>query len=604
MKTDSESLTGKAEASKPLRSRFGITPISQLSSINLLETAPIVGGPEAQLHSRFANVIPIDQLSLVNLLDLSPEPETTTIVGGDDAQVQTRSVNLIPIDQLSSTNLFEISPETGSTPESASVSARLLGVPPPTMDEPADSQVSCGCGFNMNPGNTNGAVQKLKDQLKSMQDNHERIPAGSAVSQTYGGVVAFICHKKVNAYPVTVLPDQYGGMLEEVTDHCGLYVAGTWNGFALFRVEAGYMRYRPGLDFCHDSITSPAHSWPHTPVPAPRLGILQTRQQGDLQPRTNATIPWPTLEYYCGCGYNMNPFNTDQAVEKLKSQLLSMQKSGQGLAAGYAAWQTYGDVVAFICHNRGASTPTHTTPEKFGNTLADITNKCGRYIAGTFHSVDGLGVLGIEYGYMRFYPGLNFCSASTASSDHSCPHVPVARDNLQSDAIAPTEQDNSVALAIRSTATDLINYTNFAWCPPHFTCPVVAFHCGCGFNMDPLNCDRAVVKLKDQLRGFFDADGHAIPDEGIKPHSAAWQTYGDVVAFICNLSDETVRMQPDSFYGKLLGDITTHCGRYIAGTWSVRGAPEQAPPLDVGYMRYTPGLDFCKEAATSPVGSC
>ncbi|KAH7371950.1 hypothetical protein BKA66DRAFT_572518 [Pyrenochaeta sp. MPI-SDFR-AT-0127] len=112
--------------------------------------------------------------------------------------------------------------------------------------------------------------------------------------------------------------------------------------------------------------------------------------------------------------------------------------------------------------------------------------------------------------------------------------------------------------------------------------------CGCGFNMNPGNCDAAVADLKNQLSNL------------IPSGTAFYSIRGDVVAFACNRGSSNWIMNGNA-YGEQLVHITNLCGRYIAGS---RQAGEDNRALIVGYMRYSNGADFCGASTSSPANHC
>ncbi|CAO2651778.1 Nn.00g000610.m01.CDS01 [Neocucurbitaria sp. VM-36] len=114
--------------------------------------------------------------------------------------------------------------------------------------------------------------------------------------------------------------------------------------------------------------------------------------------------------------------------------------------------------------------------------------------------------------------------------------------------------------------------------------------CGCGFNMNPGNCDAAVADLKKQMKPSL-----------VKPKMSFYSIRGDVVAFACNRSPNRNWLLVESNYANALARITGACGRYIAGSTEF-GDPNQA--LIVGYQRYTNGDRFCDSATSSPSYHC
>ncbi|KAF6806309.1 hypothetical protein CPLU01_15908 [Colletotrichum plurivorum] len=116
--------------------------------------------------------------------------------------------------------------------------------------------------------------------------------------------------------------------------------------------------------------------------------------------------------------------------------------------------------------------------------------------------------------------------------------------------------------------------------------------CGCGHKMNSGECDQAVSDIK----GKFDAEGWGFA--GISPGTSWWARRGGVVAFVCNHSRDTNSVMNTPTYTQGLVKITSACGLYIAGTL------EHSTVLDVGYMNWAPGLNFCGAARTSPAHSC
>ncbi|KAF1847773.1 uncharacterized protein K460DRAFT_414455 [Cucurbitaria berberidis CBS 394.84] len=114
--------------------------------------------------------------------------------------------------------------------------------------------------------------------------------------------------------------------------------------------------------------------------------------------------------------------------------------------------------------------------------------------------------------------------------------------------------------------------------------------CGCGFNMNPGNCDAAVADLKNQMKPSFVNAGQSF-----------YSIRGDVVAFACNRSPNRSWLLVASNYANALGRISGSCGRYIAGATEF-GDPGQA--LIVGYQRYARGDNFCAASTSSPANHC
>lgn len=124
--------------------------------------------------------------------------------------------------------------------------------------------------------------------------------------------------------------------------------------------------------------------------------------------------------------------------------------------------------------------------------------------------------------------------------------------------------------------------------------------CGCTFTVDPASCDSAVADIKAQIgNGITPTVGHAY-----------YSIKGSVVAFQCAFANGDRPLTVQGFTDAA-GVITSHCGRYVAGTYSPGrwvGFPIAVTPellgYDVGYMRYTSGLDFCASARNSGQSCC
>jgi hypothetical protein len=133
-----------------------------------------------------------------------------------------------------------------------------------TSEGVAWDEMYCGCGFNMNIGNTNEAVLRLKMELQLWWDADVYIPAHNRIFSIVKDVVAFYCNGDKD---VRVHPDELHLATQKITEACGSYIAGTQRSvfFTVFpwprkdHWDLGYMRYRPGLDFCHDAVTSPVN---------------------------------------------------------------------------------------------------------------------------------------------------------------------------------------------------------------------------------------------------------------------------------------------------------------------------------------------------------
>ncbi|KFZ17813.1 hypothetical protein V501_01556 [Pseudogymnoascus sp. VKM F-4519 (FW-2642)] len=114
--------------------------------------------------------------------------------------------------------------------------------------------------------------------------------------------------------------------------------------------------------------------------------------------------------------------------------------------------------------------------------------------------------------------------------------------------------------------------------------------CGCGFNMDPGNCDAAVESLVAQM-------GPSIVNPGLSYYSI----HDNVVAFACNRNPSTGWLLIGDQYRDALARITGSCGRYIAGATQFG---DDGKELISGYARWREGDDFCASSTSSPANRC
>ncbi|KAK3082330.1 hypothetical protein LTS18_004242 [Coniosporium uncinatum] len=111
----------------------------------------------------------------------------------------------------------------------------------------------CGCGIELSHDDTDAAVADLKAQL----GDRSYINPGEAYYSVRGGVVAFVCNDDGNA-PLKAWTDVVTQAAQQVTDSCGLYIAGSTG--ANFEFSIGYMQNSDGLDFCGSALSSGAGS--------------------------------------------------------------------------------------------------------------------------------------------------------------------------------------------------------------------------------------------------------------------------------------------------------------------------------------------------------
>ncbi|KUJ12362.1 uncharacterized protein LY89DRAFT_785739 [Mollisia scopiformis] len=114
---------------------------------------------------------------------------------------------------------------------------------------------------------------------------------------------------------------------------------------------------------------------------------------------------------WCGCRNGMDHSTCDQANDDLRNQL----GSGPNINGGQAYYSIKSPSVAFVCNKDqysaqvfGGSVPTGSQ---------HVTQACGLYVAGTWR-IDGLPAM--DYRYMDWNNGLDFCAHAEGSGSHSC----------------------------------------------------------------------------------------------------------------------------------------------------------------------------------------
>jgi hypothetical protein len=113
--------------------------------------------------------------------------------------------------------------------------------------------------------------------------------------------------------------------------------------------------------------------------------------------------------------------------------------------------------------------------------------------------------------------------------------------------------------------------------------------CGCRNGMDHDSTNDVNYQL-----GLILGSAYSIPG-----NSASYYIKGPSVAFMCN-KDQFSATVNQGMIPTGCEKITAACGLFVAGTWRVDGLPA----MDFGYMDYTNGEDFCRNAEGSRQHSC
>lgn len=110
----------------------------------------------------------------------------------------------------------------------------------------SDHCVFCGCGFNMDRGDTDAANAGLAGWAASSP----RLDGHMGEFMVSNSAIAFVCNYGGQA--VTIPSNIVGDEARAVTYACGLYVAGTARIYGYERLDFGYMNHAPGHDICGD----------------------------------------------------------------------------------------------------------------------------------------------------------------------------------------------------------------------------------------------------------------------------------------------------------------------------------------------------------------
>lgn len=114
---------------------------------------------------------------------------------------------------------------------------------------------------------------------------------------------------------------------------------------------------------------------------------------------------------YCGCDYDLSESDTDAAVGDLKTQLVNEK---QWVDPSGSRYSVHGEVVAFVCNEDG-NAPLKTWPDIVMRAAEQISNACGKYVAGSTG-----GDFEFAIGYMKYKEGFDFCGDALRSPVGSC----------------------------------------------------------------------------------------------------------------------------------------------------------------------------------------
>jgi len=163
--------------------------------------------------------------------------------------------------------------------------------------------------------------------------------------------------------------------------------------------------YNAAGEEVHELVTADMFN---TTSPSPALPKREDSRSG----RREIHERWDSITTWCGCAFPMNAGDTNAANADLATQVASYPTIWPG-TAWYSVVNT---AVAFVCNvdNKNANIPTDIVSLN----SPDISYACGNFIAGTSR-IEWPEAL--DYGYMNYFSGLNFCGAAQSSTQNWCP---------------------------------------------------------------------------------------------------------------------------------------------------------------------------------------
>jgi hypothetical protein len=150
-----------------------------------------------------------------------------------------------------SRTIDEREPQASSTltPGGTTIGGAGSSPPPSTGYKPYIT--FCNCTVHLSQPNTDVAVTNLENSLGT----NTFIPANVGYFSIANNVVAYACNQ--NSVAFLADSDYFSFATAEITQSCGKYVEGT---FLLSGLDAGYMAYANGTNFCEESEEFPEES--------------------------------------------------------------------------------------------------------------------------------------------------------------------------------------------------------------------------------------------------------------------------------------------------------------------------------------------------------
>jgi hypothetical protein len=152
----------------------------------------------------------------------------------------------------------------------------------------------------------------------------------------------------------------------------------------------------------------------HEFVAADNISLPQALPEREYSRSKREALPkrWDSSQAWCGCAFPMNAADTNNA----NAILANYAASSPVLDGGRTQYSVQNSAVAFVCNFDSGSV---TIPSNLvSNNSPDISYACGNFIAGTSRLE---GFADLDYGYMNYLSGLDFCGAAESSTQQICP---------------------------------------------------------------------------------------------------------------------------------------------------------------------------------------
>jgi hypothetical protein len=158
--------------------------------------------------------------------------------------------------------------------------------------------------------------------------------------------------------------------------------------------------------------------------------------------RQEKVVARTPIQTWCECDYTMNTADTNAANADLENQIISGTHQDI-IWPGTAFYSIRNTAVAFVCNvdNMNAIVPKDIV----STSTKDISAACGLFYPGTSRIQYSQA---LDYGYMNYTTGLNFCHNAEQSGTHTCSSHPTTSPNLKVTCKSPPNSKRAHYLTI------------------------------------------------------------------------------------------------------------------------------------------------------------